>query len=375
MNTSPTAGTEKSAATTAGTKTGAAADADANANANRTAVSNTPATYQAIRQARRPEGRVTPDDFRFVSGPIPELAPGEILVHNLALSVDPYMREAMHWREWEKGFGLEGRALGRVLASRDAEIAEGTIVFHRHSWATHAVVTKADLRVLPTTEGVPLTAYLGILGGTGLTAYVGLKRIAKLQPGEDLFISAAAGGVGTAAARIARVMGARRLIGSTGSAAKAKHLVEHVGFDAAIDYRAATPLADQLGAAAPDGIDVYFDNVGGTHLEAAISVLRHHGRIAWCGAVAQYNDLDNPPAAPANLYDIVGNALRLEGFLVRDHLDAREEFEDFLIPHIVSGAVPVDETVVHGFAHTVDAFLSMLDGGNTGKMVVTLEDD
>ena len=330
--------------------------------------------YQAIRQARRPEGPATAADFEVVTGPIPNLAPGEILVRNLAQSVDPYMREAMHWGDWEKGFGLEGRAIGRVLASKDPSIAEGTIVFHRHSWATHAVVTKADIRTLTIPDGVPLTAYLGILGGTGLTAYVGLKRIAKLQPGEDLFISAAAGGVGTAAARIARVLGAGRLIGSTGSAAKAKHLVEHVGFDAAIDHRSPTPLADQLSAAAPDGIDVYFDNVGGTHLEAAISVLRHHGRIAWCGAVSQYDDLDNPPAAPANLYDIVGNALRLEGFLVRDHLDAREEFEDFLVPHILSGAVPVDETVVHGFAHTVDAFLSMLGGANTGKMVVTFQD-
>ena len=333
------------------------------------------ATYQAIRQARRPQGRPAAADFEFVSGLIPDLAPGRILVRNLAQSVDPYMREAMHWGDWEKGFGLEGRVLGRVLASKDPAVAEGSVVFHRHSWATHAVVTAADIRVLTVPDGVPLTAYLGILGGTGLTAYVGLKRIAKLQPGEDLFISAAGGGVGTAAARIARVLGAGRLIGSTGSPAKAKHLVEHVGFDAAVDYRSATPLADQLSAAAPHGIDVYFDNVGGTHLEAAISVLRHHGRIAWCGAVAQYDDLDNPPAAPANLYDIVGNALRLEGFLVRDHLDAREEFEDFLIPHIVSGAVPVDETVVHGFANTVDAFVSMLGGGNTGKMVVTFEED
>jgi NADPH-dependent curcumin reductase CurA len=332
------------------------------------------ATYHAIRQARTPQGRPAAADFQFVSGPIPDLEPGQILVRNLAQSVDPYMREYMHWGGWEKGFGLEGRVLGRVVASKDPSIAEGTAVFHRHSWATHAVITKADLRILPTAEGVPLTAHLGILGGTGLTAYVGLKRIAKLQPGEDLFISAAAGGVGTAAARIARVLGAGRLIGSTGSPAKVKHLLEHVGFDAAIDHRSATPLADQLSAAAPDGIDVYFDNVGGTHLEAAISVLRRFGRIAWCGAVAQYNDLDNPPAAPTNLYDIVGNALRLEGFLVRDHLDARAEFEDFLIPHIVSGAVPVDETVVRGFENTVEAFLSMLEGGNTGKMVVTFEE-
>jgi hypothetical protein len=282
------------------------------------------------------------------------------------------MREKMHWGGWRHGFGLEGRALGRVVASRDASVEEGALVFHRHSWATHAVLTRDGLRVLTVPDGVPLTAYLGILGGTGLTAYVGLTRVARLQPGEDLFVSAAAGGVGTAVARIARVLGAGRLIGSTGSEAKAEYLTRKLGFDAGIDYRSATPLAEQLSAAAPDGIDVYFDNVG-THLEAAISVLRHGGRIAWCGAVAQYDRLDEPPAAPANLYEIVSKALRLEGFLVRDHLGAREEFEAFLVPHIVSGAVPVDETVVHGFENTVDAFLAMLRGGNTGKMIVTVD--
>lgn len=331
-------------------------------------------TYTAVRQIRRPEGPATAADFEFVTGRIPALAPGEVLVQNLAQSVDPYMREAMHWGGWAKGFGLEGRVIGRVLASKDPSVAEGDVVFHRHSWATHAVVTKADIRTLSVPNGVPLTAYLGILGGTGLTAFVGLKRVARLQPGEDLFISSAAGGVGTAAARIARVMGARRLIGSTGSPAKAKHLTEHVGFDAALDHRSPTPLADQLSAAAPDGFDVYFDNVGGTHLEAAISTLRRHGRIAWCGAVAQYDDLENPPAAPFNLYAIVNKAIRLEGFLVRDHLDARDELEDLLIPHIVSGAVPLDETVVHGFDKTVEAFTAMLAGGNIGKMLVAFNE-
>jgi NADPH-dependent curcumin reductase CurA len=330
-------------------------------------------TYTAIRQTRRPEGPATPDDFAFTTGTLPELNPGGILVQNLAMSVDPYMREKMHWGGWQTGLGLEGRALGRVVASREPSVPEGTVVFHRDSWATHAVLGKDDLRVLTIPDGVPLTAYLGILGGTGLTAYVGLTRIARLQPGEDLFVSAAAGGVGTAVARIARVLGAGRLIGSTGTGEKAQHLTGHVGFDAALNYRAATPLADQLAAAAPDGLDVYIDNVGGTHLEAAISALRHRGRIAWCGAIAQYDNLENPPSAPTNLYQVVSKRLRLEGFLVRDHLDARTELEDLLVPRIISGDVPLDETVVHGFENTVEAFLAMLRGGNTGKMIVVFE--
>lgn len=332
-------------------------------------------TYTAIRQARRPDGPAAPDDFAFTTGALPELGPGEILVENLAMSVDPYMREKMHWGGWENGFGLEGRALGRVVASREPSVSEGAVVFHRHSWATHAVLGKDDLRVLTIPAGVPLTAYLGILGGTGLTAYVGLTRVAKLQSGEDLFVSAAAGGVGTAVARIARVLGVGRLVGSTGSAAKAGYLTARLGFDAALDHRSATPLAEQLAAAVPDGLDAYFDNVGGTHLEAAISSLRHGGRIAWCGAIAQYDSLERPPAAPGNLYQVVSKALRLEGFLVRDHLDARESLEELLVPRIVSGEVPLDETVVHGFENMVDAFLSMLRGGNTGKMIVALGGD
>jgi NADPH-dependent curcumin reductase CurA len=331
------------------------------------------ATYTAIRQLRRPDGEASREDFTFVTGELPALADGQILVRNLALSVDPYMREKMHWGGWDKGFGLEGRAIGRVAASREPAFAEGDLLFHRHGWATHAVLTKTDVRALTVPAGVAPTTYLGILGGTGLTAYVGLKRIARLQPGEDVFISAAAGGVGTAAARIARLMGAGRLIGSTGSAAKTAYLVNHVGFDAALNHRDPAPLAEQLTQAAPTGIDVCFDNVGAGHLEAAISVLRHHGRIAWCGAIAQYDSLDRPPAAPHNLYAVVSKALRLEGFLVRDHLDARSEFEDFLVPHVRSGRVPVDETVVEGFDRTVEAFLSMLRGGNTGKMIVILE--
>jgi NADPH-dependent curcumin reductase CurA len=189
--------------------------------------------------------------------------------------------------------------------------------------------------VIEPADGVPLSAYLGVLGGTGLTAYVGLTRTARLQPGEDLFISAAAGAVGSVAGQIAQLLGAGRIVGSAGSAAKVKHLTENLGFDAAFDYHDGS-VTDLLADAAPDGIDVYFDNVGGDHLEAAIASLRHFGRVAWCGAVAQYN-LAEPPPAPRNLYDVVEKSLRVEGFLVRHHMDARHEFEQFIVPHIQSG--------------------------------------
>jgi NADPH-dependent curcumin reductase CurA len=330
-------------------------------------------TAIAVRQTRRPEGMPRPEDFELVEVPIPALEPGQILVRNLLLSVDPYHRELMDTDLWRKGFGLEGRSLGRVLESRVPALPRGSIVFHRHGWSTHAVLPAAEAREIERAAGVPLSAYLGVLGGTGLTAYVGLVRIARLQRGEDVFISAAAGAVGSAAGQIARLLGARRVIGSAGSPAKVKHLTHQLGFDAAFDYH--DGVAGQLARAAAGGIDVYFDNVGGEHLEAAIDALRDFGRIAWCGAVAQYNNPSAPPPAPRNLYSVVAKSLRVEGFLVRNHLDAREEFEARLIPRIQAGDVLIDETVTEGIEHTVDAFLGMLRGENIGKAIVRLAEE
>ncbi|MBV6696358.1 NADP-dependent oxidoreductase [Kitasatospora aureofaciens] len=327
-------------------------------------------TVRAVHQVSRPNGAPTADDFAFVEETAPALADGQALVENIYQSVDPYMREEMDEGGWELHAPLEGRTLGRVVESRAGALPTGTLVFHRKAWRTHSVVTAEEATPLPDFPGVPLSAHLGVLGGTGLSAWVGLTRIARLQPGETVFISAAAGGVGTAAGQFARLLGAGRVVGSTGSAAKAAHLTDRLGFDAAFDYHDG-PIADRLREAAPDGLHVYLDNVGGDHLEAAIATLRDRGRIAWCGAVAQYN-LQSPPAAPRNLYDVVGKSLRLEGFLVRNHLDARPELYDFLVPHLRSGAVIPDETVVQGFDHVVDAFLAMLRGANTGKMIVQL---
>ncbi|WP_079168983.1 NADP-dependent oxidoreductase [Streptomyces sp. CC77] len=320
-----------------------------------------------VHQTARPHGFPTRAHFAFVEAPVPAPDPGTALVENLYWSVDPYHREAMDVDPLH--VPVEGRTIGRIVESRNPALPEGAIVLHREGWRTHAVVRPEQARRLPVFDGVPLSAHLGILGGTGLSAYVALTRIARLQPGEDLFVSAAAGGVGTAAGRLARLMGAGRIVGSAGSAAKVDHLLREVGYDAAFDYHDG-PVAAQLTAAAPDGIDVYLDNVGGDHLEGAITALRPHGRIAWCGAVGQYNSPDGPPAAPRNLFDIVEKSLRLEGFLVRDHADAQQELYDFAVPHLRAGRLRSDETVVDGFGNIVDAFLAMLRGDNTGKMLV-----
>ncbi|MEV7074540.1 NADP-dependent oxidoreductase [Streptomyces sp. NPDC093990] len=324
-------------------------------------------TALTVHQTARPTGFPTPGHFRFVASPIPEPAPGTALVENLYWSVDPYHREMMDG-DFALHAPLEGRALGRVVASREPSLPEGELVFHRKGWRTHSLVTATESRRLPRYEGVPLSAHLSVLGGTGLTAYVALTRIARLREGDDVFVSAAAGGVGTATARFARLLGAGRLIGSAGSPAKVRHLTEQVGYDAAFDYHEG-PVAGLLTNAAPDGVDVFVDNVGGEHLAAAISALRDRGRVVRVGTVAQYNT----PVAPPVVFDhadVVEKSLRLEGFLVRDHTDVQQELYEFAVPRLLDGTLTPDETVVDGFDRIVEAFLLMLRGGNIGKTLV-----
>lgn len=329
-------------------------------------------TPMAVHQVARPRGWPTAADFAFIDDDVAAPAPGTALVENVYLSVDPYMRGSMDGA-WQLNAPLEGRSIGRVVDSRDPALADGDLVFHRGGWRTHAVVRAAEVRVLPRVPGVPVSAYLGVLGGTGLSAYVAVTRIARLRAGESVFVSAAAGGVGGTVGQLARLLGAGRVIGSTGSAAKARHAIERLGFDAAFSYRDG-PLAELLARAAPDGIDVYVDNVGGDHLEAAIGAMRDGGRIAWCGAVAQYNSAE-PPAAPYNLFDVVSKSLRLEGFLVRNYGHLQGELEALLVPHIQTGRCVVDQTVVEGFDHVVEAFLGMLRGESVGKMIVRITEE
>ncbi|MER5642368.1 NADP-dependent oxidoreductase [Kitasatospora sp. NPDC002227] len=327
-----------------------------------------PGTARYIHQIARPAGLPRPTDFAFLEAPLPAVAPGTALVENIYLSVDPYMRQRMNEGLSELHTPIEGRSIGRVVESRAPELRPGDLVFHREGWRTHALVRPAEARVLPRYEGVPLSAFLSVLGGTGLTAYVGLTKIARLQPGERVFVSAAAGGVGSAAGQIARLLGAEQVIGSAGSAAKVKRLTERLGYHDAFDYHDG-PVGELLRRAAPEGIDVYFDNVGGDHLAGAIDVLRDHGRIAWCGGVSQYNEAA-PTHRPANLFEVVHKSLRLEGFLVSDHRHVQAELENFLVPYLRSGELVADETVATGFDRVAEAFIGLLQGENLGKMIV-----
>ncbi|MBN3825880.1 NADP-dependent oxidoreductase [Burkholderia sp. Ac-20384] len=331
-----------------------------------------PSHNTLVHQVERPHGEPRREHFRFVRQPLAPLAPGEVLVRNVHFSVDPYMRECMDG-DWALHAPLEGRTIGQVLRTTDPMLRPGDWVFHRQGWRTYAQVPAQALRVIRPAEGVPLTAWLSILGGTGLTAWVALTRIVRLQPGESLYVSAAAGGVGTAAGQFAKLLGANRIVGSTSHERKARQLTSGLGYTDAFVYQPGQ-VGAQLRERIPEGIDVYLDNVGGEQLEAAIAVLKDHGRAALIGAVAQYSALQ-PPPAPRNLFDVVGKSLTLQGFLVKDYANLQQELEAFAIPHLQRGDIVAPETITKGFDTIVDAFLAMLAGGNLGKAIVSVDID
>ncbi|MFH8485903.1 NADP-dependent oxidoreductase [Streptomyces longisporoflavus] len=324
---------------------------------------------------RRPHGWPVPEDFALREAPVSAPADGQILVRNLHFSVDPYMRGRMNdVKSYTPPFKLDepmqGGAVGEVVASNAEGYEVGDNVLHFAGWREYATVpakhaTKVDAQV------APLSAYLGVLGMTGLTAYAGLFEVASFKEGDAVFVSGAAGAVGSQVGQMAKLKGASRVIGSAGSDEKVKKLVEEYGFDAAFNYKESKPVVEQLKEAAPDGIDVYFDNVGGEHLEAAISRMNVHGRATICGMIAGYNDTE-PTPGPRNMAMIIGKRLRLQGVLVGDHEDLQSQFVSEVSEWIRSGELKYDETFVEGVENGVDAFLGMLRGENTGKMIVSL---
>ncbi len=331
-------------------------------------------TTREIHLAARPEGWPTPENFAVVTTELPEPGDGQLLVRNRYMSVDPYMRPKMndvksYTPPYEVGKALYGAAIGEVVESRVDGVAPGDLVLHELGWREHAVVDAKAARRLDPVPGVSVSHFLGALGGTALTAYVGLLDVAAFQPGETVFVSGAAGAVGSMVGQFARLRGAKRVIGSAGSPEKVAHLTGKLGFDAAFDYHDGH-LYRQLAGLAPEGVDVYFDNVGGEHLEAAIGNMNLHGRVAVCGSVSQYNAKE-PPPGPRNLSLLVGKRLTLRGFLVFDHYDRFPDMIREVSGWLASGDLVADETIVDGGVDAaVDAFLGLLRGENTGKMVV-----
>ena len=327
-----------------------------------------------IRLAKRPTGWPTQETFETVEAEVPSPADGQILVRNLLMSVDPYMRGRMddvksYAPPFQVGEPLDGGAVGEVVESTVDGFKPGDAVLHSLGWREYALVdAKHAVKVDPSVA--PLGAYLGVLGMTGLTAYAGLLEVAELKAGDTVFVSAAAGAVGSVAGQIARLKGAKRVIGSAGSAAKVKYLLDELGFDAAFNYKDG-PVQQQLADLAPDGIEVYFDNVGGDHLEAAIAVANVHARMTICGMISLYNNTE-PSPAPRNLAQVIKKRLTLRGMLVRDHFHLQERFVKEVGGWLRDGELRYQETVVDGLANAPTAFLGMLRGENTGKMLVRI---
>jgi hypothetical protein len=325
-----------------------------------------------IHLAARPTGLPADEDFRTVAVELPDPGPGEILVRNTVLSVDPYMRGRMNdVKSYVPPFRLdaplEGGAVGVVEASEDSSVQVGDTVLHMAGWREHAVLPAGAARKVDV-ELAPDSAYLGVLGMPGVTAYVGLTRIAAVKEGDTVFVSGAAGAVGSVAGQLARKLGAAAVIGSAGSPEKVAWLTDELGYDAAFDYHDGPPtkLLAQHGP-----IDVYFDNVGGDHLEAAIFHMADFGRIAACGAIADYN-ATAPVPGPRNLAMIVTKRLSLRGFIVSDHTDAAADFFRTAGPWVKSGDIRYRETFVEGLDNMIDGFRSLFSGDNTGKMLVRL---
>ena len=330
---------------------------------------------------RRPHGVPVDEDFALVDVELAAPGDGEIMVRNTFVSVDPYMRGRMNdARSYIPAFQLDqpmtGDAVGVVEQVGDGAadsngfpITMGDTVTHGLGWRTRSLVPAKTARVLNTSLA-PAQAYLGVLGMPGLTAYVGLLRIGGFVEGERVFVSSAAGAVGSLVGQLARLKGASLVVGSAGGPDKTAWLVDGAGFNAAIDYKS-TPIRKGLAEAAPEGIDVYFDNVGGDHLEAAISALRPRGRAAICGMISVYNDT-KPAPGPRNMALIIGKRLTLRGFIVFDHHDLRPQFETEVGQWLAEGKIVWRETVVEGIDNAVNGFRDLLAGANTGKMLVRL---
>jgi NADPH-dependent curcumin reductase CurA len=321
---------------------------------------------------RRPSGMPVADDFALKDTPLPAVGDGDVRVRNRWLSVDPYMRGRMNdVKSYVPPFALdaamEGGAVGEVVESRAEGFMPGDAVFHMAGWRDEAVVPGSSLNKLPPIPGVEPEAFLANLGLTGGTAYFGLLEAAIAKDGDIVFVSAAAGAVGSAVVQIAKAKG-MTVIGSAGGPDKGE-FVRSLGADAVIDYKAG-PVLKQLYEAAPKGIDVYFDNVGGEQLDAAFATARKDARFAICGMIEGYNSAE--PMAFRYIMRVIAMRIRVQGFIYTDYLPRMGEFYRDMGGWIADGQVKNRGTVVDGLDHALDAFLGLFSGQNTGKMLVRL---
>ncbi len=333
-----------------------------------------PVRSREIRLRSRPVGLPTPDNFELVEVELPDPGPGQLLVRNLYMSVDPYMRGRMVERKsyvppYQIGQTLDGGAVGQVVASNHPNFPEGTYVLSNMGWREYFLSDGTGLTPVDPSLA-PIEAYLGVMGMPGLTAYVGLLDIGQPQAGETVFVSGAAGAVGSVVCQIAKLKGCR-VVGSAGSERKVRWLLDAAGVDAAFNYKETPNLHRTLAELCPDGIHVYFDNVGGDHLEAALGNMANFGRIVACGMISLYNATE-PPPGPRNMANFVTRRLRMQGFIVSDHWDRMPAFVQDMAGWIREGKIHWEQTVVEGIEHAPDAFIGLFRGENLGKMLVKL---
>ena len=316
-----------------------------------------------------PEGLPTEDNFAIVESTLEDPAPGQVLVENLFMSVDPYMRGRMRDPSWQLG----GGAVGMVIGSENNAYSIGDYVLNSQSWHEHFLSDGRGLEKIDATIA-PISTYLGVMGMPGLTAYGGLLVTGEYKDGETVFVSAASGAVGSVVGQIVKIRGGIA-IGSAGGEEKVRQLTEEFGFDHAFNYKTAKPL-DELRRAVPEGIDIYFENVGGLQLEAALAHIKPYGRIPLCGLIAQYNDdAQKITPGPRNLGEMIYKFVSIRGFVVSKFEDMKEQFRQDMSAWIESGQIKYHETVLQGIENAPSAFIGLFSGNNNGKMLVKLADD
>jgi NADPH-dependent curcumin reductase CurA len=330
-------------------------------------------TVREIRLKSRPSGLPTHDNFELASVELGAPGPGEIQVQNLWMTVDPYMRGRMndvksYAPPFQLGKVMDGGAIGQVVASNDPALKVGDLVQSGFGWREGFNAPAGAVQKLNPGQ-LPVQAFLGAAGMPGLTAYAGLLKVAALKDGDVVFVSGAAGAVGAMVCQIAKAKG-HTVIGSAGGADKVAYLTS-IGVDQVIDYKAQTDLTAALAKAAPDGIDVYFDNVGGPHLEAALNSARMFARFAICGMISIYN-ATRPEPGPSNLAQLIGKNIRMEGFIVSHHFGMMPQYIADLSQWVAEGKVSWKETVFEGLDKAPDAFIGLFRGENLGKMLVKL---
>jgi NADPH-dependent curcumin reductase CurA len=329
-------------------------------------------TYQRIVLASRPQGNVKADNFRLETLPVPEIKDGEVLVRNHFLSLDPYMRGRM---EETKSYAapqplnetMIGGTVGEIIASNNPRFAVGDKVLGMLGWTEVAVSDGALLRKLDAASPIPLSAYLGAVGMPGLTAWYGLTQIMQPKAGETVVVSAASGAVGSVVGQLAKQMGCR-VVGIAGGAEKCAYVVNELGFDACVDYKAGNLDAD-LAAATPDGIDAVFENVGGEVFDASLARMNPFGRIAMCGMISGYN---GEPIAIKNARAFLTMRLTMRGFIVSEHMDLWPQGLKELGSLVASGKLKFRESIAEGIAQAPEAFIGLLKGQNFGKQLVKL---